>query len=177
MALPFASDVPSCRAQQSRDNRATAHAGSVKEMKMPDMYRNWRVMLGVALILLGIGNWLVGRLNTEHYSELISSAGSATPDQAYRSFDELDAGAVAVLAPLTSEQRRVSYATARMDFYHATFLTGYVLVLAGLLMTFLGFVGLIRNDAQQATARIADRFSQSPEERVRVRLEKDRPAE
>jgi uncharacterized membrane protein len=147
------------------------------DMKMPDMYRNWRVMLGVALILLGIGNWLVGRLNTKHYSELISSAGSATPDQAYRSFDELDAGAVAVLAPLTSKQRRVSYATARMDFYHATFLTGYVLVLAGLLLTFLGFVALIRNDARQATARITDRFSQSTNNHGRVRMARDRPLE
>jgi hypothetical protein len=123
-------------------------------MKMPDMYHNWRVMLGVALILLGSSNWLVGRLNTEHYGELIRSEGSSTPDQAYRSFDELDAGAVAVLAPLTTERRRVSYATARMDFYHATFLTGYVLVLAGLLLTFFGFLGLIRNDARRATARI-----------------------
>jgi hypothetical protein len=146
-------------------------------MKMPDIYHNWRVMFGVALILLGIGNWLVGRLNTERYSELIRREGSATPDQAYRSFDELDAGAVAVLAPLTAEQRRVSYATARMDFYHATFLTGYVLVLAGLLLTFRGFVGLIRNDARRTTARITDRVSRNPDKRVRVRMVRDRPPE
>jgi hypothetical protein len=134
-------------------------------MKMPDIYHNWRVMLGVALILLGSGNWLVGRLNTEHYGELIRSEGSSTPDQAYRSFDELDAGAVAVLAPLTAEQRRVSYATARMDFYHATFLTGYVLVLAGLLLTCLGFLSLISNDARRAAARIAGQISRSPDNR------------
>lgn len=139
-------------------------------MKMPDVYHNWRTMLGIALILLGSGNWLVGRLNTQRYDDLIRSAGSAAPDQAYRSFDELDAGAVAVLAPLTAEQRRVSYATARMDFYHATFLTGYVLVLAGLLLTFLGFLGLIRNDARRAAARVTD---QIPEKRSRVRLAKD----
>ena len=56
------------------------------EMKMPDIYHNWRAMLGVALIVLGTGNWLVGRHNTEHYGELIRSAGSSIPDQAYRSF-------------------------------------------------------------------------------------------
>jgi hypothetical protein len=146
-------------------------------MKMPDIYHNWRVMFGVALILLGTGNWLVGRLNTEHYGELLRREGSATPDQAYRSFDELDASAVAVLAPLTAERRRVSYATARMDFYHATFLTGYVLVLAGLLLTFRGFVGLIRNDARQTTARITDQISRSPDNQVRVRMTRDRPLE
>ncbi len=134
-------------------------------MKMPDMYHNWRVMFGAALILLGIGNWLVGRLNTKHYSELIRSERSTTPDQAYRSFDELDAGSVAVLAPLTAEQRRVSYATARMDFYHATFLTGYVLVVAGLLLTFRGFVSLIRNDARRTAARISGQIRRSPDNR------------
>ncbi len=128
-------------------------------MKMPDVYRNWRAMLGISLILLGSGNWLVGRLNTEHYDEALRKVSSAAPDQAYRSFDELDDGAAAVLAPLTAEQRRVSYAAARMDFYHATFLTGYVLVLAGLLLTFLGFVGLIRNDARRAAARIEEQNS------------------
>jgi hypothetical protein len=146
-------------------------------MKMPDMYHNWRVMFGVALILLGIGNWLVGRLNTEHYSELIRSESRTTPDQAYRSFDELDAGAAAVLAPLTAEQRRVSYATARMDFYHATFLTGYMLVLAGLLLTFRGFVGLIRNDARRTAARITGHIPPRPDNQMRVRRARDRPLE
>jgi len=150
----------------------------VKEMKMPDMYHNWRVVLGVALILLGSGNWLVGRLKTEQYGELIASERSTTPDQAYRSFDELDAGAVAVLAPLTAEQRRVSYATARMDFYHATFLTGYVLVLAGLLLTFFGFLGVIRSDARRATARITNRISQVPDpNQLRDRVGRNRPLE
>ncbi len=145
---------------------------------MPDMYHNWRVVLGVALILLGSGNWLVGRLKTEQYGELIASERSTTPDQAYRSFDELDAGAVAVLAPLTAEQRRVSYATARMDFYHATFLTGYVLVLAGLLLTFFGFLGLIRSDARRATARITNRISQVPDpNQLRDRVGRNRPLE
>jgi hypothetical protein len=123
-------------------------------MKMPDVYHDWRVVLGIALILLGTGNWQVGRLRTEQYSKLISSERGAAVDQAYRSFDELDSGATAVLEPLTAEQRRVSYATARMDFYHATFLTGYVLVLAGLCLTFVGFLSLIRNDARRAAARI-----------------------
>jgi hypothetical protein len=128
-------------------------------MKIPDIYHNWPTVLGLALIVLGSGNWIVGRLNTQRYGELIRSGGTLAPDQGYRSFDELDEGAVAVLAPLTAEQRRASYATARMDFYHATFLTGYALVLAGLVLTFAGFVGLIRSDARRAAARISDQIS------------------
>jgi hypothetical protein len=124
-------------------------------MKLPDTYRDWRVILGLALTLLGAGNWLVGRVRTEQYSEIIASQPDTAADEAYRSFDELDSGATAVLEPLTAEQRRVSYATARMDFYHATFLTGYALVIAGLALTFTGFLTLIRRDARRAAARIS----------------------
>jgi hypothetical protein len=145
------------------------------QMKMPDIYHSRSAMVGIALILLGSGNWLVGRLNTQRYGELIGNSGAVSSDQASVGFDELDAGAAAVLAPLTAEQRRVSYATARMDFYHATFLTGYILVLAGLLLTFLGFLRLIRNDARRAAARINEQVAIAPDQRQRLRLAKDNP--
>jgi hypothetical protein len=134
-------------------------------MKLPDVYRDWRVVFGVALMLLGAGNWIVGRLRTEEYSQIIASAHPASPDEAYRSFDELDSSADAVLEPFTQEQRRVSYATARMDFYHATFLTGYVLVMTGLVITFFGFLGLIRHDARRALGRVQHHLAgESPPE-------------
>jgi hypothetical protein len=127
-------------------------------VKLPDAYHDWRVVLGVALILLGSGNWMVGRLRTQQYSQIIASARPASPDDAYRSFDDLDSTANAVLEPFTDDQRRVSYATARMDFYHATFLTGYVLVMTGLVVTFFGFLGLIRRDTRRVMGRIQDRI-------------------
>ena len=134
-------------------------------MKLPDVYRDWRAVLGVALMLLGTGNWVVGRQRTEEYSKIIASERPASPDEAYRSFDELDSSANAVLEPFTQEQRRVSYATARMDFYHATFLTGYVLVMTGLVITFFGFLGLIRRDASRVLGRIQRHVaSESPPE-------------
>jgi hypothetical protein len=120
-------------------------------MRLPDIYREWCVILGVALILLGAGNWLVGRLKTEQYGKMIASQPDIAADQAYRSFEELDSGANAVLEPFTAEQRRVSHAAARMDFYHATFLTGYALVITGLLFTFVGFLAVIRRDARRAS--------------------------
>ncbi|HSU90467.1 MAG TPA: hypothetical protein VLI44_03390, partial [Sporolactobacillaceae bacterium] len=72
----------------------------------------------------------------------------------YYSFDELDAGAGgAVLEPLTAQQRKTSYATARMDFYHAAFLTGRVMVLLGLVCTLLGFISVIQQDSRRALRR------------------------
>src|SRR5260370_42097547 len=100
-------------------------------MKLPDVYRDWRIVFGLALVLLGAGNWFVGRERTGQYSKVIEAQSDTSVDQGYRSFDELDSSAV--LEPFNSEQRRVSYATARMYFYHATFLAGHALVVDWLL--------------------------------------------
>ncbi len=126
-------------------------------MKLDDLSHDWRVLLGLALIVLGAGNWAVGRHRTRQYSSLLAAEPISAADQSYRSFDELDSSASAVLEPFTSEQRRVSYTMARMDFYHAAFLTGEVMIVAGLLVTCIGFLALIRRDAARAHSRISVR--------------------
>ncbi len=123
-------------------------------MKLPDIYGDWRIMAGLALLLLGAANWVTGLQRTTEYGQIIAQASAPpVPDQAYRSFDELDADST-VLEPFTAEQRRVSYATARMDFYHATFLTGQVLVLIGLVTMLIGLIIVIHRDTRRALRRI-----------------------
>ncbi|MGH7838014.1 MAG: hypothetical protein ACREQC_09375 [Candidatus Binataceae bacterium] len=127
-------------------------------MKPADVSRDWVVLLGLGLVLIGVANWLVGRHRTRQYSGIVAAQPDTGADNSYRSFDELGDGADAVLRPFTEEQRRVSYATARMDFYHATYMTGYGLVIGGLFVTFLGFLRLIRRDAWRATRRATIRM-------------------
>ena len=127
-------------------------------MKLPDIYTDWKIVTGLALILLGAANWGVGLERTETYSRMIIAGTQPAPATDYRSFDELDAGAggAAVLEPLTAEQRQASYATARMDFYHAAFLAGRAMVLLGLLVTLLGFISVIQQDSRRAFRRPED---------------------
>jgi len=122
-----------------------------RQMKLPDLYTDWRIVAGLALVILGASNWFIGLHRTQQYSQLIAAASHAASGTDYRSFDELDPSTgVAVLEPLTPRDRQLSYATARMDFYHATFLTGQVLVLVGVLLTMLGFISVIQRDARTA---------------------------
>ncbi len=125
-------------------------------MKLPDLYSDGWLIAGAILMLLGAGNWLVGLAKTEQYSRVLSMASQRGADQDYLSFDELDDRSdLAVLAPLTQEERKVSYATAHMDFYHATFLTGQVLFALGLALTLIGFIAAIRRDTRRAMRRTA----------------------
>jgi hypothetical protein len=126
------------------------------EMKLPDIYTDWRIVAGLALMILGAGNWIIGFHRTQQYSEMIAASAHSATGNDYRSFDELDAGTgVAVLEPLTSERRKVSYATARMDFYHATFITGQVMVVIGLMVSLWGFIAVIQSDTRNALRRAA----------------------
>jgi hypothetical protein len=125
-------------------------------MKLPDLYTDWKIVVGLGLIMLGAANWIIGVERTQIYSRMIvahQQPSAAATD--YRSFDELDEGA-AVLEPLTAEQRQASYATARMDFYHAAFLAGRAMVLLGLVVTLLGFITVIQQDSRRAFRRPED---------------------
>lgn len=123
-------------------------------MKLPDIYSDWRVVFGLALLILGIGNWVVGWEKAQLYAQIAATEWKSGSDQNSHSYDELDGDTGGVLAPLTDEQREVSFARARMDFYHATFLTGRVLVVFGLLFACIGFLGLIRNDSRRTVSRV-----------------------
>lgn len=123
-------------------------------MKLPDIYGDWRIMAGIVLLLLGSANWIIGLERTREYSRIIAEATAAPiPNNAYRSFDEIEPDS-AVLEPFTAEQRRVSYATARMDYYHATFLTGEALMSIGVIAMLAGFITIIQRDARRANRRI-----------------------
>ena len=123
-------------------------------MKLPDVYTDWKIVVGVALIVLGSANWAIGLERTQIYSRMVAARAHPAAATDYRSFDELDAGAGgAVLEPLTAQQRQASYATARMDFYHVAFLAGRAMVLLGLLCTLLGFISVIQQDSRRAFRR------------------------
>jgi hypothetical protein len=124
-------------------------------MRPSDLYTDWRIIFGLALILLGAGNWAVGLARTSQYAAMLARVPAADPDGSYRSFDALDSRAdVEVLTPFNPEQRRISYATARMDFYHATFITGQMLVVIGLVIMLTGGITVIQRDARRALRRL-----------------------
>jgi hypothetical protein len=134
-------------------------------MKPPELYSDWRVVAGVVLMLLGTGNWLVGLNGIVQYRRLV--VASPPSPELYRNFDELDARTDgAVLAPLTQDERTISYAAAQMDFYHAVYLTGCILFAVGLMVSLMAFIGAIRRDARQAMNERARRATLYPDDQT-----------
>ena len=128
-------------------------------MKLPDVYTDWKIVVGLALIMLGAANWTIGLQRTQTYSRIIAAHAKAGTATDYRSFDELEAGAGgAVLAPFSVRGRQNSYTTARMDFYHAAFLAGRVMLLVGVLIMLFGFIGVIQRDSRRQFQRPREPF-------------------
>lgn len=124
-------------------------------VKLPDVYKDWRIVAGLMLVFLGAGNWIIGLNKTRVASQMIAQATHTLPSSDYRSFDEVDSAA-GVLKPFTEEEARVSYATARMDFYHVTFLTGQAMVIVGLVLTLIGFINVIQRDTRRSIRRLSE---------------------
>lgn len=132
-------------------------------MKLPDIYADWKIVIGLVLIFLGAGNWTIGLQRTQIYSRMIASRAHTASSTDYRSFDELEAGGGgAVLEPLTEQERQTSYATARMDFYHAAFLVGRVMAIIGVGLALLGFMGVIQRDSRRVYKRPTDPSKRLP---------------
>ena len=118
------------------------------------------MLSGVILMLIGSGNWLIGLRRAQQYSQMIAETTQPRVDEGYRSFDELDAGSDrAVLAPFEAAQRKVSYATAHLEFYRATFESGRVLFLLGVVVWLIGFLGVLRRDAKRAVIHLSTQDS------------------
>ena len=54
-------------------------------MKPVDVSREWRVVLGLAMVVIGAANWLVGRERTEQYNGYVAAVPDNAAEQSYRS--------------------------------------------------------------------------------------------
>jgi hypothetical protein len=104
-------------------------------------------MAGLLFLLLGVGNWSVGAVQLRKYRSLLYTTAGTGLEESYRSFQELDHQKnQEVLRRINEDRERYNAAKAKLDFYYVVLFGGRVLFLTGLVMTFLGFLRLIRQD-------------------------------
>jgi hypothetical protein len=123
-------------------------------VKLPELYSDWRLVTGLVLIIMGAVNWGVGFIGTEQYRQPPSVASETQSEDISSVFDGLDDSSNrAVLTPLVDRQRKVSINSAQMDFFHAVFLVGQALFVAGLVITLATLLATFHRDAKNAMSR------------------------
>lgn len=124
-------------------------------MKFRRLYLNAFFVVGVVLVLLGAGNWIVGAIQVAHYRVLVEAGSKTGLEDSYRSFRELTPRKNrGILSPIREEREKYDAARVKMDFFHVVLSGGLLLFLVGLGLTFSALFKFLRQDAQTETRKL-----------------------
>src|SRR2546426_1222997 len=125
-------------------------------MKPRDMYSSYLLIAGIISLLLGIGNWSVGAVESTKYQSLLHKTAQTGLEESYRSFQELDHQKnEEVLRRINEDREKYNAARVKLNFFYVVLTGGRVLFLLGVLLTLWSLIRLIRRDAQLKIKRLA----------------------
>lgn len=120
-------------------------------MKPHYLYSNYLFIAGVVCLLLGIGNWTVGAVQTTKYQNLLHRTEQTGLEDSYRSFQELNHQKnEEVLRRINEDRERYNAARVKLSFFYVVLTGGRTLFLLGILLIFVSGIRLIRPEAQYA---------------------------
>ena len=113
------------------------------------LYKNYVFVAGVALILLGVGNYLAAGSKTHHYQTIMNSVSSLQqPSSAFLPYGEK--------AYFPSEaHERWEIARAKRDFYQVVLSAGRLMMGLGFLCTAVSLIQLRRQRTLMATTLLS----------------------
>lgn len=100
------------------------------------LYQSRLLVLAVTLLVLGIGNTIIGSQKLRQYQRIVAEgrARGYFPDSA-SSTDR-------ILRPLDDEGERYNIGRAKVDLYHVVLSGGLVMVVVGVFLTLIGWLRL-----------------------------------
>lgn len=125
-------------------------------MKLREMYSSSVMVGGLLSLVLGIGNWTVGAVESAKYQALIHKTAQTGLEESYRSFQELDQQKnEEVLRRINDNREKYNAARVKLNFFYVVLTGGRLLCIFGLIATFFAAFRLIRRDAQVKIGRIS----------------------
>jgi len=117
-------------------------------MKIREIYSSSLMVSGLVCLVLGIGNWTVGALETAKYQALLRKTAQTGLEETYRSFQELDQQKNAeVLRRINDDREKSNAAKVKLNFFFVVLTGGKLLFVIGAILALSAAVGLIRHDA------------------------------
>jgi hypothetical protein len=121
----------------------------VINMKIRDVYSNAVFIAGIACLILGIGNWVVGSVETSKYQSLLNKTARTGLEESYRNFQELDQQKnEEVLRRINENRERFNAARVKLNFFYVVLTGGRILFLLGFVLVVGALIYLIRTEAQ-----------------------------
>jgi hypothetical protein len=119
-------------------------------MKARDVYSNYLLIGGVVCLVLGIGNWIVGAVETTKYQSLLQRTQQTGLEESYRNFQELDHQKnEEVLRRINEDREKYNAGRVKLNFFYVVLIGGRTLFLCGVLLMLWSLMRLIHRDAQK----------------------------
>jgi hypothetical protein len=126
-------------------------------MKPRELYSSRLMVVGLVCLVLGIGNWTVGAIETSKYQALLYKTARTGLEETYRSFQELDHQKnEEVLRRINDDREKFNAARVKLNFFYIVLVGGRLLFLGGALFMLAGFVRLIRRDSRIKLKRLSE---------------------
>ncbi len=127
-------------------------------MKIKDIYSSYLLVAALILLILGLGNWIVGAVQVTKFQRLLRNTAKTGLEDSYRSFQELDLRKnEEVLRRINRDREKYNTARVKVDFYYVVLGGGRVLFFLGLFLTCFGLIRLIRRDTLIKIGRLNSR--------------------
>src|SRR3970040_2309747 len=89
-----------------------------KLMKVRDIYTNTLFVSGLICLVMGVGNWTVGVVETSKYQALLYKTARTGLEESYRSFQELDHQKnEEVLRRINADREKYNGASVKLNFF------------------------------------------------------------
>src|SRR6266699_48232 len=125
-------------------------------MKPRELYSSHLMISGLVCLVLGIGNWTVGAIETSKYQALLYKTARTGLEETYRSFQELDHQKnEEVLRRINEDREKYNAARVKLNFFYVVLTGGRSLFLCGVLLMLWSLIRLIRRDAQRKMSTLS----------------------
>ena len=124
-------------------------------VKARDFYSSYLLLSGLVCLFLGVGNWIVGAVESGKYQSLLRKTAQTGLEESYRSFQELDHQKnEEVLRRITEDREKYNAARVKLNFFYVVLSGGRWLLIIGTLLTVVVIIRLIRRDARIQISRL-----------------------
>jgi hypothetical protein len=116
-------------------------------MKARDVYSDHALIAGILLLFLGLGNWIVGAMESSRFEGLVQRTAQTGLEEKYTLFRQLDQQKnEEVLRRITEDREKYNAARVKLEFFYVVLGGGQLLVFLGLLVTSFALMRIIRRD-------------------------------
>jgi hypothetical protein len=116
-------------------------------MKARELYSDHTLIVGLLLLFLGVGNWIVGATESARFEGLVHRSAQTGLEEKYNLFRQLDQQKnQEVLRRITEDREKHNAARVKLEFFYVVLGGGQLLCFAGLLVTAFALMRIIRRD-------------------------------